>query len=79
MSLTRPDVMRGPRFSSTAPVQEPPPLTSFVSPCGPGTVMPSTASVRSSSFMTCVGSAIEAAHQTSAEAPQVALWVVACA
>ncbi len=35
MSLTRPDVMRGPRFTSTGPRQEPSPLTSFVSPCGP--------------------------------------------
>jgi hypothetical protein len=26
----------GARFSFTDPVQEPPPLTSFVSPCGPG-------------------------------------------
>jgi hypothetical protein len=34
MSLTRPDVMRGPRFTSTGPRREPPPLTSFVSPCG---------------------------------------------
>jgi hypothetical protein len=36
MSLTRPDVMRGPRFTSTAPVQEPPPLASFVSQLGLG-------------------------------------------
>jgi hypothetical protein len=31
MSLTRPDVMRGPRFTSTGPVQEPPSPPSF--PC----------------------------------------------
>jgi hypothetical protein len=30
-----PDVMRGPRFTSTGPVQEPPPLASFVSQLGP--------------------------------------------
>jgi hypothetical protein len=35
MSLTRPEVMRGPRFTSTGPVQEPPPFASFVSRLGP--------------------------------------------
>jgi hypothetical protein len=30
-----PDVMRGPRFTSTGPVQEPPPLASLVSRLGP--------------------------------------------
>jgi hypothetical protein len=35
MSLTRPDVMRGPRFTSTGPGQEPPPFRSFVSQLGP--------------------------------------------
>jgi hypothetical protein len=30
-----PEVMRGPRFTSTGPVQEPPPLASLVSQLGP--------------------------------------------
>jgi hypothetical protein len=38
MSLTRPDVVRGPRFTSTGPVQEPPPLTSSDFRCGPATL-----------------------------------------
>ena len=38
MSLTRPDVMRGPRFTSTGPVQEPPLLTSSDFRCGPTTL-----------------------------------------
>ena len=38
MSLTRLDVMRGPGFTSTGPVQEPPPLTSSDFPCGPATL-----------------------------------------
>src|ERR1700730_7801617 len=33
-SLTRPDVRRGPRYFDRPPVQEPPPLTSFVLPFG---------------------------------------------
>jgi len=35
MSLTRPDVMRGPRFTSTGPVQEPPPPRLIGFPVGP--------------------------------------------
>jgi hypothetical protein len=46
MSLTRPDVMRGPGFTSTGPVQEPSPLTSLVSPCGPANLWASAEHVR---------------------------------
>jgi hypothetical protein len=41
-----PDVMRGPRFTSTGPRQEPSPLTSFVSPCGPAILWASAEPVR---------------------------------
>jgi hypothetical protein len=37
---------RGPRFTSTGPVQEPPPLASFVSPVGPAVLWASAEPVR---------------------------------
>jgi hypothetical protein len=44
--LSRPDVMRGPRFTSTGPVQEPSPLASLVSRLGPAVLWASAEPVR---------------------------------
>jgi hypothetical protein len=46
MSLSRPEVMRGPRFTSTGPVQEPPPPRLIGFPVGPAVLWASAEPVR---------------------------------
>jgi hypothetical protein len=46
MSLIRPEVMRGPRFTSTGPVQEPPPPRLLRFPVGPAVLWTSEEPVR---------------------------------